>query len=337
MYFASLDTYNIKLEDGIISFTPQSIGLTYFDNNELYGWPANLYACMLYALPGYEPKDYRFKAEYTGSDENNIAYFDMKVGKDFDKYAVTVVEGRVDAEYVAQTIIDGTAENIIEYSGDQQNIEIELAPGLYTFVAVPYSNGEPLNPLRIAYINFFHEGDGSFVAPELEIEFTVDIVANFFPDEWERYNEQYPGWYNYGFSITADKPEYVEYVRIGNCAYEEAHVDGEEISDQRIEEILAQYGTKYFGSMANGGISGHTLRSTTRECIVMAVDTYYNTTQYYHVDYDVPAQPEVRGAATFATLKSVVYNAEAEKAAKNQSKSNVVQFSKPNLSNVIRF
>jgi hypothetical protein len=69
----------------------------------------------------------------------------------------------------------------------------------------------------------------------------------------------------------------------------------------------------------------------------MAVDTYYNTTQYYHVDYDVPAQPEARGAATFATLKSVVYNAEAEKAAKNQSKSNVVQFSKPNLSNVIHF
>ena len=338
VYLTSFDSYNIKLENGIISYTPLSIGLTYFYDNELNGWYANMYACMQYALPGYEPKDYRFKAEYTGSDENNIAYFDMKVGKDIDKYAVAVVKGDANVDIVAQAIIDGTAENIIEYSGDQTNVDIELTPGLYTFVAVPYSNGEPLSPLRIAYINFFHEGDGSFGAQELEIGFTVDIVANFFPEDWAAMNEQYPGWYCYGFSVTADKPEYVEYVRVGNCAYEEAHIDGEEISDQRIEEILAQYGTRYLGSIVNGGIYANTFRSTTRECIVMAVDTYYNTTQYYHVDYDVPAKTEeVRSAATFATLKSVVYNAEAEKAAKNQSKSNVVQFSKPNLSNVIRF
>ena len=335
VYLTSFDTYNIKLEDGIISFTQQSIGLTFFINNELNGWYANMYACMQYALPGYDPKDYRFKAEYTGSDENNIAYFDMKVGKDIDKYAVAVVKGDANVDIVAQAIIDGTAENIIEYSGDQQNIEIELTPDIYTFVAVPYSNGEPLSPLRIAYINFFHEGDGSFEALELDVEFKVDIVANFFPEDWEAFNEQYPGWYCFGFTVTADRPGYVKSVRVANCAYDEAHIDGAEISNQRIEEILAKYGVTYPGNIAQGGVYAHVLKSSIRECIVMAIDTYYKTTQYYHLDYDVPAQPEARGAATYATLKSVVYNEKA--ATKSSVKQNSMLTSKPNLSNIVRF
>ena len=172
----------------------------------------------------------------------------------------------------------------------------------------------------------------------MEVELKVDIVANFFPEEWDLYNEQYPGWYCYGFSVTADRPEYIEQLRIGNCSYDVAHVEGEEISNQRIEEILAQYCRIYSGSWANEGImNAHELDSTTRECIVMAVDTYYGTTQYYHIDYDVPAKTETRSAATYATLKSVVYNAKAAKVVNKQAKPSKMQLSKPNLSNVARF
>ena len=332
MYFVSLYRDNIKLENGIISFTPQSVGFCYFDNGELTGWYANQYGMLQYALPGYEFKDYRFSAEYVGSDENNIAYFDMKVGKDIDKYAVAVVEGDANADIVVQAIIDGTAENIIEFSGDQTDVNIELAPGLYTLVVVAYSNGEPVNSLSIV---FFHEGDGSFEALELDVEFKVDIVANFFPEDWEAFNEQYPGWYCFGFTVTADRPGYVRSVRVANCAYDEAHIDGAEISNQRIEEILAKYGVTYPGNMAQGGVYAHVLKSSIRECIVMAIDTYYKTTQYYHLDYDVPAQPEARGAATYATLKSVVYNEKA--ATKSSVKQNSMLTSKPNLSNIVRF
>ena len=163
----------------------------------------------------------------------------------------------------------------------------------------------------------------------------MDIVANFFPEYWAAMNEQYPGWYCYGFSVTADKPEYVEYVRVANCAYDEAHIDGAEISNQRIEEILAKYGVTYPGNMAQGGVNAHVLKSSVRECIVMAIDTYYKTTQYYHLDYDVPAQSEARGAAAYATLKSVVYNEKA--ATKSSVKQNSMLSSKPNLSNIVRF
>lgn len=153
-------------------------------------------------LPGYEARDYSVSVEYAGmrvasDNKTATAVLDFSYGADVTGISYVFVSGDVTAapeEYVSG-VVDGTAENICTVDGfvageGSASVEAELAPGLYTIVAVPADVSGALSAENAVAVNFYFPGAGGNAAPECDIAAALYKVTEY-PDA-AGYIEQCP-------------------------------------------------------------------------------------------------------------------------------------------------
>ena len=153
-------------------------------------------------LPGYEARDYSVSVEYAGmrvasDNKTATAVLDFSYGADVTGISYVFVSGDVTAapeEYVSG-VVDGTAENICTVDGfvageGSASVEAELAPGLYTIVAVPADVSGALSAENAVAVNFYFPGAGGNAAPECDITAALYKVTEY-PDA-AGYIEQCP-------------------------------------------------------------------------------------------------------------------------------------------------
>lgn len=186
------------LENGIITFPAGGLKLFCvagsMDTN-----PNGLFRVV---LPGYEARDYSVSVEYAGmrvasDNKTATAVLDFSYGADVTGISYVFVSGDVTAapeEYVSG-VVDGTAENICTVDGfvageGSASVEAELAPGLYTIVAVPADVSGALSAENAVAVNFYFPGAGGNAAPECDITAALYKVTEY-PDA-AGYIEQCP-------------------------------------------------------------------------------------------------------------------------------------------------
>lgn len=188
------------LEDGVITFPSNALGLVFESlGNGAYG---NANGQFRVVLPGYEARDYSVSVEYSGmrvasDNKTATAVLDFSYGADVTGISYVFVSGDVTAapeEYVAG-VVDGTAENICTVDGfvageGSASVEAELAPGLYTIVAVPADVSGALSAENAVAVNFYFPGAGGNAAPECDIAVALYKVTEY-PDA-AGYIEQCP-------------------------------------------------------------------------------------------------------------------------------------------------
>lgn len=153
-------------------------------------------------LPGYEARDYSVSVEYAGmrvasDNKTATAVLDFSYGADVTGISYVFVSGDVTAapeEYVSG-VVNGTAENICTVDGfvageGSASVEAELAPGLYTIVAVPADVSGALSAENAVAVNFYFPGAGGNAAPECDITAALYKVTEY-PDA-AGYIEQCP-------------------------------------------------------------------------------------------------------------------------------------------------
>ena len=125
------------------------------------------------------------------------AVLDFSYGADVTGISYVFVSGDVTAapeEYVSG-VVNGTAENICTVDGfvageGSASVEAELAPGLYTIVAVPADVSGALSAENAVAVNFYFPGAGGNAAPECDITAALYKVTEY-PDA-AGYIEQCP-------------------------------------------------------------------------------------------------------------------------------------------------
>lgn len=186
------------LENGIITFPAGGLKLFCVAG----GMDTNPNGLFRVVLPGYEARDYSVSVEYAGmrvasDNKTATAVLDFSYGADVTGISYVFVSGDVTAapeEYVAG-VVDGTAENICTVDGfvageGSASVEAELAPGLYTIVAVPADVSGALSAENAVAVNFYFPGAGGNAAPECDIAVALYKVTEY-PDA-AGYIEQCP-------------------------------------------------------------------------------------------------------------------------------------------------
>lgn len=186
------------LENGIITFPAGGLKL-FCVAGDMDTNPNGLFRVV---LPGYEARDYSVSVEYAGmrvasDNKTATAVLDFSYGADVTGISYVFVSGDVTSapeEYVAG-VVDGTAENICTVDGfvageGSASVEAELAPGLYTIVAVPADVSGALSAENAVAVNFYFPGAGGNAAPECDIAAALYKVTEY-PDA-AGYIEQCP-------------------------------------------------------------------------------------------------------------------------------------------------
>ena len=186
------------LENGIITFPAGGLKLFCVAG----GMDTNPNGLFRVVLPGYEARDYSVSVEYSGmrvasDNKTATAVLDFSYGADVTGISYVFVSGDVTAapeEYVSG-VVNGTAENICTVDGfvageGSASVEAELAPGLYTIVAVPADVSGALSAENAVAVNFYFPGAGGNAAPECDITAALYKVTEY-PDA-AGYIEQCP-------------------------------------------------------------------------------------------------------------------------------------------------
>ena len=186
------------LENGIITFPAGGLKLFRVAG----GMDTNPNGLFRVVLPGYEARDYSVSVEYAGmrvasDNKTATAVLDFSYGADVTGISYVFVSGDVTAapeEYVSG-VVNGTAENICTVDGfvageGSASVEAELAPGLYTIVAVPADVSGALSAENAVAVNFYFPGAGGNAAPECDITAALYKVTEY-PDA-AGYIEQCP-------------------------------------------------------------------------------------------------------------------------------------------------
>lgn len=288
----------ITLVDGVITFPKDNVVMGYVDGG-LYGWDANTEGMMMYCLPGVELTDYTISADYAGmivsaDNTTTTAIIEFTLGSDVEGYKFVIVPGAVeDVDAVAASIVDGTAEGIVEATASQTQYQVELATGNYTIVAVPYAGGKNVGVPASKF--FYFPGASTGEKPEAQVEFLVDSLADIFADDADRAAQMeatYPAEYFVGIVLGIANPEEITGLRFyyNSSAAVHAAIEGGKFASYA--EIVDEYGDdvfKWVEGINDANIRILNLPADSDNCYIFAVDTIYGATQYYHYDYDMPA------------------------------------------------
>ena len=289
----------LVLENGIIKFPVDSVALVYPYNGKLGGWYVNPTGLMQYYLPGTEMTDYTIIPEYAGmlvSADNTSAkaIVNFTLGADVEGYKFTVIPGALeDVTAVAASIVDGTAEQIVSATAEETQFEIDLTTGTYTVVAVPYAGEEAVGSAGSSF--FFFPGIGGGEKPEVAADFVVNSLAAIFsndPDRAAAMEANYPAEYFVGIGLFIDNPAEITGMRFFYDDATAVHA-AVESGDYTYESLVdGEYGMDTYAwieKINEGNIRILNLPAGSNNCYIFAIDTIYGTTQYYHVDYAMPA------------------------------------------------
>lgn len=290
----------VVYDEGIIKFpTDGSMFLLYELGGKFYGWSSNSAGLMQYVLPGVELSDYTLIAEYAGmyvSADNTSAsaVIGFTLGADVESYKFTIVSGAVeDVAAVAATIVDGTAEDIVEGTPELTQYEAQLPTGTYTVVAVAYAGGEVVGEPASTF--FYFPGAGGGEKPQVEANFVVTSLAQIFAADADRaaaMEKSYPAEYFVGILLDIAKPEEITGLRLYYDDATALHNAVETGVFESYDEIVEAYGDDVYAwvqEIAKGNIRILNFPAGSNYCYLFAVDTIYGTTQYYHIDYAMPA------------------------------------------------
>lgn len=290
----------VVYEDGIIKFpTDGSMLLLYEEGGKFYGWPSNSAGLMQYVLPGVELSDYTLIAEYAGmyvsaDNATSSAIIGFTLGADVESYKFTIVSGFVeDVAAVAATIVDGTAEDIVEGTPELTQYEAQLPTGTYTVVAVAYAGGEVVGQPASTF--FYFPGADGGEKPQVEANFVVTSLAQIFAADADRaaaMEKSYPAEYFAGILLDIKKPYEVTGLRLYYDDAAALHNAVETGVFESYDEIVEAYGDDVYvwvQEIKEGNIRILNFPAGSNYCYLFAVDTIYGTTQYYHVDYAMPA------------------------------------------------
>ncbi len=297
----------ITYDNGVISFAKECVYMCYDDGsgNLAIFSPANLEGLMQYILPGAEPvvpADYSLSVAYGGmfvaTDNTANAVLDFTVGADVATYEFTVLPGNetANAQTIAESIIAGTCESdVVESDAATTQWQIsELVTGTYTVIAVAYDE-EGEAQTSIANIFYFPGMGGSTEIPEVNANFVVDSVANLTgnPD----YESQFPSTSSFGIWLNIEDPSQIVGMRIYLDYKDNVHAYLDE--GETIENIVDSAGEDVYEwilKIDEGNIRIYNQLNPGDYCLIFAIDTIYGSTQYYHVDYTVPAAAESASA-----------------------------------------
>lgn len=294
----------VTYDNGLMSFG-KSMVVVLLDTGEpeLQGWQyGNTSGIQCLIEPGVEVSDYAIEATYggmfVGADNQTVnAIIDFAVGADVASYKFTIVPGNETAnvDAIAATIIDGTCEQVIESDIKTLSYQIsDLATGTYTVVAVAY-NAENEAKNSVAYMFYFPGMGGSTEVPEVNANFVVDSVANLTgnPD----YESQFPSTSSFGIWLNIEDPSQIVGMRIFIDYKDKVHAALDE--GETIENIVDSAGEDVYEwilKIDEGNIRIYNQLNPGDYCLIFAIDTIYGSTQYYHVDYTVPAAEEAAPA-----------------------------------------
>ena len=208
------DSTPVVLEDGVIKFPVGAVILGAFSGGEFLGWftnTGNVSGSMQYYLPGTEFVNYGMAVTYDGmyvsaDGATAKAIFNFALGADVASYKFAFAQGDVteDPSAIAEAIVAGDEElKIFTGTADDKEWQVELTKGVWTLVAVPYTEeGEARLQDTYAY-NFYFNGTGEM--PEVEMNVTVGAPASFVAEENKAAVEaETPACYWIGINIAAD-------------------------------------------------------------------------------------------------------------------------------------
>ncbi|MBR4029253.1 MAG: leucine-rich repeat domain-containing protein [Alistipes sp.] len=232
---ASIGAENAVLENGIINFAANTVGL--LDYNTGTGMYANQSGFMRITLPGVYIPDYSIGVSYVGVDDDQ-ALFNFVLGRDVAEYRFVVVEGN---QPICREVKEGTGLNQITRIYLNEAIENMVNSGIYdicspasqtewrvslpnaavyTIFAVAYnSNGEPIYTDGHEYDNiarthfYFSTEDSEDAIPDIHPEtltLRLDTVAAIMGEDYP-YAESYPG-YNILLLEMVSAEDYMDYV-----------------------------------------------------------------------------------------------------------------------------
>lgn len=293
LYLYVVEGAPITFADGIIRFAQNGIYLAYPWEGDFEGWSANTEGMTMYLMPGVELVDYALIPEYAGmivsaDNTQSAAILNFTVGADVESFKFVVLPGAVDAAAVAATIVDGTAENVVEGDAENTTFQVALTTGSYSVVAVAYAGGEVVG--NVASIFFYYPGVGAGEAPEADVNFVLGSVAEL--TENAEYEAQFPAEYKMGILLDFANPAEVTGLKFysGYVAEVEAAIaDGTFASYDAIVDKYGQDVYAWVEAINEGNIRIIGVQPGTNLCCIFAVETIYGTTQYYHYDYQMPA------------------------------------------------
>lgn len=300
-----IDTYDdgsyvepVVLEDGFIKFPKGHVAMVYPYNGKLGGWYANAEGLTQYVLPGVEITDYSIFAEYAGmivsaDNTTTTAIIEFTLGADVEEYKFVVVPGSVeDLDATVASIVDGTAEGLVEATVEQTQYQVELETGTYSIVAVAFAGGEAVGtPVN----NFFYfPGASTGEKPEAKVQFLVNSLANIFADDADRAAQMeatYPAEYFIGIVLGIENPAEVTGLKLyyNNRSVVEGAIENGKF--ESYSDIVDQYGNDVYAwveGINEGNIRILNLPAGSDNCYIFAVNTIYGTTQYYHYEYAMP-------------------------------------------------
>lgn len=293
MYLYVVEGAPITFAEGIIRFAQNGIYLAYPSGNDFEGWSANTEGMTMYLMPGVELVDYALIPEYAGmivsaDNTQSAAILNFTVGADVESFKFVVLPGAVDAAAVAATIVDGTAENVVEGDAENTTFQVALTTGSYSVVAVAYAGGEVVG--NVASIFFYYPGVGAGEAPEADVDFVLGSVAEL--TENAEYEAQFPAEYKLGILLDFANPAEVTGLKFYSGYVDEVEAAIADGTFASYDAIVDKYGQDVYAwveAIEEGNIRIIGVQPGTNLCCIFAVDTIYGTTQYYHYDYQMPA------------------------------------------------
>ncbi len=295
------DSTPIVLEDGIIKFPVGTVILGVFQNGEFLGWftnAGNANGFMQYYLPGTEFVNYDMEVSYDGmyvsADGTTAeAIFNFALGADVDTYKFAFVPGDVTADpsATAEAIVAGSEDlEIFEGDAATKQWQIELTKGVWTLVAVPYTDEGEARPQDTYAYNFYFNGTGEM--PEVNVDVKVGAPSSFAAEENKAAVEaETPACFYIGLNITANASD-IKSMRAwwGTVAsYESALSQG-----MTNEAILGGYAADLSGFLPtlaeNGTVTARMNVNNGYEYkVLFAAETVYGTTIYWDGNYTTAA------------------------------------------------
>lgn len=191
------------LENGVITFPVDGLAMRFPDYNGGANFKVNSDGMFRILFPDAEVTDYSLVAEYDGmkvepDGATASAVINFTYGADVTGINYVVTAGNLtaaEAEAVAATIFDGTAENVNKISGltDGGTITKKFAletSGMYTLVAVALDKDKKPTAKGISIINFFFPGMGGATAPDCDLEILLGAVSEYWPEMVSQYPDE---------------------------------------------------------------------------------------------------------------------------------------------------
>ena len=313
----SIGKDNAVLEDGIISFAPQTVGILDASGQ---GYLANQNGLMRVTLPGISLVDHSLAVSYDGTqvspdNSETTANLSFVVGKDVSEFRFVVVEGnepittKQGIGAMAQTVYHQSIQNLIndEYEPTAEDNMATATPtqtnwwitlpkaGLYTVFAVPYDkNRQPVMESISRTYFYFRSANMDDAVPVID-----DMILTF--DSLDKFGADinvYPSAYYLGFNMSIpERSDLLDYV--SNIAFYFAptsEIEAAKAKGATKESILAENGEDGNSWLADiaagkGTMLLQSLTPSTSYTMLFSMTSIYGKTKYYEFEKSTTAYP----------------------------------------------